>query len=243
MKENKYDDPGFFQEYAKMQRSIEGLPAAGEWVAFREALPSIRDKRVLDIGCGYGWHCRYFAEMGAKEVVGIDISEKMIARAREMTNDPRISYSVVALEDFTNEPHSFDLVISSLALHYVSDLKVAFSNVNSLLKTGGNFCYSTEHPIFTSREKQDWCYDVNGNVLHWPVDGYFIEGKRNTNFLGANVTKYHRTIESHFQALQSSGFGVDRLIEPVPSEDEIKKRGWENELRRPMMLLMVATKA
>ena len=62
MKQNKYDDPGFFANYSQMARSIGGLDAAGEWPALHALLPKLHDKNVLDLGCGFGWHCRYARE-------------------------------------------------------------------------------------------------------------------------------------------------------------------------------------
>lgn len=54
MKENKYDDNTFFQKYSQMSRSQQGLAGAGEWETLRKLLPDFKDKRVLDLGCGYG---------------------------------------------------------------------------------------------------------------------------------------------------------------------------------------------
>ena len=82
MKQNKYDDPAFFANYSQMARSIGGLDEAGEWPAFRALLPTLAGKTVLDLGCGFGWHCRYAREQRARWVVGVDLSEKMLARAR-----------------------------------------------------------------------------------------------------------------------------------------------------------------
>ena len=81
MKENQYDDSHFFEQYSHFPRSVEGLSAAGEWHALKALLPDFRGKRVLDLGCGFGWHCRYAAEQGAAQVMGIDLSEKMLAKA------------------------------------------------------------------------------------------------------------------------------------------------------------------
>ena len=73
-KENKYDDDIFFQKYSQMSRSQQGLAGAGEWETLRKLLPDFKDKRVLDLGCGYGWHCIYAMEHGASSVVLFSIS-------------------------------------------------------------------------------------------------------------------------------------------------------------------------
>ena len=56
---NPYDQENFFQQYSQMTRSQGGLAAAGEWQQLRALFPPLQGKRVLDLGCGYGWHCRY----------------------------------------------------------------------------------------------------------------------------------------------------------------------------------------
>ena len=65
MKENKYDDERFFGQYSQMSRSVQGLRGAGEWHELKKMLPDFNGKRVLDLGCGFGWHCRYAIERGA----------------------------------------------------------------------------------------------------------------------------------------------------------------------------------
>ena len=72
MQKSRYDDEDFFQEYRQMRRSKEGLSGAGEWPALKAMLPDLCGKCVLDLGCGFGWHCKYAADHGAARVVGID---------------------------------------------------------------------------------------------------------------------------------------------------------------------------
>ena len=50
MKENKYDDPIFFEKYNQMSRSIKGLAGAGEWPTLEPLLPDFAGKNVLDLG-------------------------------------------------------------------------------------------------------------------------------------------------------------------------------------------------
>lgn len=121
MKENKYDDSVFFEQYSHMPRSEQGLSAAGEWPALKALLPELAGKRVLDLGCGFGWHCRYAAEHGAARVLGTDLSQRMLERACAMTDSPVVEYRRAAIEDMRPAPADWDVVLSSLALHYVED--------------------------------------------------------------------------------------------------------------------------
>ena len=64
MTQNIYDDESFFAAYAQLPRSVDGLDGAGEWPRLRTLLPPIEGARVLDLGCGYGWFCRWAREAG-----------------------------------------------------------------------------------------------------------------------------------------------------------------------------------
>lgn len=243
MKENKYDQENFFEKYAQMNRSKEGLIAAGEWETLKRVLPEMRGKTILDLGCGYGWHCIYAMEQKATKVVGIDISQKMLDIAQEKTSFKQVEYICTAMEDFEAEAESFDVVLSSLALHYIADFEAVIKKVNHCLKPGGGFVFSVEHPIFTAYGTQDWYRDENGVVLHFPVDNYFFEGKRVTNFLGEDVIKYHRTLTTYLNKLLSNGFDIKQVVEPQPSEQMMETiQGMRDELRRPMMLIVSAVK-
>ncbi len=111
MKQNIYDDPQFFERYSAMPRSLEGLRQAGEWHELRAMLPTLKDKTVLDLGCGFGWHCRHAVEQGAAHVIGVDLSENMLRRAAEINGGPGIEYRRAAIEDIDFAPESFDLVL------------------------------------------------------------------------------------------------------------------------------------
>ena len=91
MKENKYDDDVFFNKYKEMNRSVQGLEGAGEWSQLKQLLPDFEGKRVLDLGCGYGWHCIYAAQQKAASVHGVDISKKIAGscgRKKRITLSP-----------------------------------------------------------------------------------------------------------------------------------------------------------
>lgn len=238
-----YDNSNFFKAYSQMDRSRKGLKAAGEWHELKTILPNFKNKRVLDLGCGYGWHCRYAAEKGAKEVIGIDASVKMIGQAKKMTDSDVIEYQVLNMMDIGELNGQFDVIISSLAIHYIKDYSKLVKLVNNKLNDNGSFIMSVEHPVFTAQGKEEWVKDQNGKNLYWPVDRYFDESKRQTDFLGYGIKKYHRTIMTYVNTLIDHGFMIDRIIEPTPTEEMIKTvPGMKDEIRRPMMLIIAATK-
>jgi 2-polyprenyl-3-methyl-5-hydroxy-6-metoxy-1,4-benzoquinol methylase len=243
MKENKYDTPSFFEQYGKMLRSEKGLEGAGEWHTFQKMLPDLTSKDIIDLGCGFGWHCRFAIEQGAKSVTGIDLSEKMLEKAKEINQLNGITYIRKALEDLDYPAEQFDLVLSSLTFHYVESFETIAANIYQWLKPEGHFVFSVEHPVFTAEGSQDWAYGSQGQKQNWPVDNYFLEGKRNTTFLGENVVKYHRTLTNYLSSLLKQGFKIKEVIEPQPTAEMLKEfPEMKEELRRPMMLLISVKK-
>jgi SAM-dependent methyltransferase len=236
MTQNIYDDPTFFAGYARLGRSVEGLDGAAEWPAMRALLPPMRGLRVLDLGCGYGWFCRWAAEQSAARVLGLDISEKMLARARAETAAPAVAYARADLERLDVPAGAFDLVYSSLALHYIVDIAGLLGRVHGALAPGGRFVFSMEHPIFTAPSRPGWSAEGT-----WPVDGYLMEGPRRTDWLGAEVVKQHRTIGTMLNRLIAQGFAIAAVEEWSPADPQIAARPeLAVERHRPAFLLVAA---
>ncbi len=162
MTQNIYDNAEFFEHHSRLGRSVEGLDGAPEWPALRALLPDLRGLTVLDLGCGFGWFCRWGRQQGAAHVVGIDVSERMLARARTTTQDPAITYTRADMEHLALSPASFNLVYSSLALHYIEDLNRLLSAVYRSLVPGGSVVFSVEHPIFTAPADPHWSRTTAG---------------------------------------------------------------------------------
>ena len=242
MRENKYDDEKFFNKYKNMDRSKKGLAGAGEWHELKKILPDLKNKTLLDLGCGFGWHCKYAHDKGAKNIVGIDISYNMLKEAQKINNADNIKYECKPIENIDYEKESFDIVLSSLAIHYIKSFNDLINNVYNVLKTGGYFIFSVEHPIFTAEGNEEWITDEYDNNLHWPVDNYFDEGIRTTKFLVEEVSKYHRTMTTYLNTLINKNFEIINIIEPKPDPDMLSIPGMKDELRRPMMLIIKALK-
>ena len=242
MAQNIYDRPEFFEGYGRLDRSVRGLDGAPEWPAMRALLPDLRDKRILDLGCGFGWFARWAVEQGAASVLGVDLSENMLARARAETADPRVRYLKADLETLDLPQESFDLTYSALALHYVEDFGRLIGEVSRALVSGGHFVFSIEHPIYMASMKPGWLARADGGRT-WPVDHYAIEGARVTDWLMKGVRKQHRTLGTTLNALIDAGLAVRRVVEWSPTPEEVAARpSLADELERPMMALVAARK-
>jgi SAM-dependent methyltransferase len=240
MPQNIYDDPNFFAGYSQFRRSVEGLAGAPEWPVLRSMLPPLEGLRVLDLGCGFGWFARWARENGAESVLGVDLSENMLARARAQTQHPGVTYCQANIENLALPDSSFDLVYSSLALHYIEDFGAACATVRRLLAPGGRFVFSVEHPIYTAPRHPGWQTEADGSRV-WPVNDYLLEGRRVTEWITPGVVKYHHTVSRYVNSLLEHGFHLVRLEEWGPSPEQIAVHPeLAEELHRPPFLLIAA---
>lgn len=243
MKQNIYDHDTFFNGYCDLRKNESGLNQVLEKPAMDSLLPDLQGIDVLDAGCGFGKQCLFFSKSEVNSVTGIDISEKMIGFAQENNSAKNITYFQTALEDAVFPAESFDLVVSSLAFHYVEPYDRLVNDIYNWLKPGGRLIFSVEHPIATAKPEQQWIIDEAGHKLYWPIDHYSIEGPRSTKWFVDNVIKYHRTIQTYVNTLIDQGFRLIRVLEPVPSDEFIIGRAdLEQFLRRPAFLLISVQK-
>jgi SAM-dependent methyltransferase len=240
MVQNIYDDPTFFDAYSKFRRSILGLDGAPEWPALRAMLPPIEGLRVVDLGCGYGWFCRWARLAGAASVVGIDVSQRMLERAQSDTRDHAVSYLRADLDRLELPAAAYDLAYSSLALHYVEDFERLVAVVHRALAPRGRFVFSIEHPIFMAPERPGWVTLGDGRKV-WPLDSYQREGPRSTDWLVNGVIKHHRTLGTTLNALVARGFAIQHVEEWQPTAAQINELPEANEdIGRPLFLLVAA---
>lgn len=242
MAQNIYDNPDFFAGYSQLPRQVHGLDGAPEWPAIQALLPELAGKRVADLGCGFGWAARWFRSQGAASVLGFDLSQNMIERARADTKDSAIEYRIADLDMLELPEAAFDLVYSALTFHYVQDFERLIRMIHAALAPGGDLVFTIEHPIFMAAARPQWRQDEDGRKT-WPVSGYSIEGERRTDWFAKGVLKYHRTLATTINTLISAGFDLRRMEEFAPSPEQIADvPDLAEELERPMMLLVSARK-
>jgi ubiquinone/menaquinone biosynthesis C-methylase UbiE len=240
--QNIYDNPDFYAGYASMERFAEGWARAVEHDDLLALLPPAIGLRALDLGCGTGQLARFLAEQGAASVLGVDLSERMLAVARRDYAHPRVRYERAALEALSLPEASFDLVVSSLAVHYVEDYRGLLRRIASWLDDGGVLVLSMEHPLYTGRLPGDgWVMDARGRPNRWAVRRYFDEGPRDEEWFVKGVRKVHRTLSTLVNGVLEAGLVLERVIEPAPSTAWLAEHPHSlDEAQRPMFILLRA---
>jgi SAM-dependent methyltransferase len=197
---------------------------------------------VADLGCGFGWFCRWARGAGAASVLGLDVSENMLARARTNGDDPGSRYASADLEDLRLPETEYNLIYSSLTFHYIVAFGGLLARIQQALAPRGKLVFSIEHPIYMAPSQPRFTLDAEGRRV-WPIDRYLEEGPRQTDWLAKGVIKQHRTIGTTLNLLLAAGFTLDHVEEWSPTDAQIAARpALAQERDRPMFLLVAAHK-
>lgn len=240
MAQNIYDDAAFFAGYSQFPRSREGLAAAGEWPTLRSMLPDLTGKRVLDLGCGLGYHCQWALAAGAASVTGLDLSENMLAAARARCAGLPIRFERADLETADFGTAQYDVAFSSLAVHYLADFDDFCARVRRALTPAGCFVFSMEHPVYAARANPESVLDARGHPVA-AVDEYLREGERVTDWIAQGVVKHHRLISTVIMTLMRHGLRLSAIDEWAPSDADIAAHpDWQAQRYDPMFLLFAA---
>ena len=189
-------------------------------------LPEVKGKRVLDVGCGPGVYGEILVGMGA-EVVALDANAKMVAFARARLGEGAqvIQASLEAPLDFLAD-ETFDLVLAPLVMDYIYDWRATFGEFRRVLQPGGVLVFSLEHPMMKYFDHQE-----HSNYFEVDQVSYTWRG------FGSPVTvpSYRRSLAEIFNTLFESGFRLEKVLEPLPTEEFKEKapQDYEELTRQP----------
>ena len=185
----------------------------------------VAGKSLLDVGCGSGYFSRAMAERGAK-VTGIDLSPRMIEHARELGGS--ITYDVLdaAKIDTRFPAASFDLATACLTLQDVPEPAQALKAIAKVLRPGGRFISSIEHP-FSSTPFRQWQRDDAKKKKWLCIDRYFDRGAVPYTWkrwsYEFTTRALHVTLEDWVAWTVDAGFAIRGLREPKPSEQSVRE--------------------
>ncbi len=206
-----------------------------EFPAMTELVPNTEGKQVLDAGCGRGRYTEWLIERGAN-VVAVDKSSEMVEQARQRINGrAEVRRADIGTScDFADD-NEFDGVVSGLSLHYVEDWRQAFTEFARLLRPGGFLAFSTHHPLddYLAFEAENY-FETERERMTWSTSGDDI-----------SVPFYRRPFSEVINPLVETGFGLEALVEPKPTETfrEKKPESYEKRLKYPTFLCVRASNA
>ncbi len=244
--QNIFDNEAFFAGYAALRKNPANYNIQIEHPAMEALLPDLDGKSVLDLGCGFGENCETYRKLGAREVLGIDLSEKMLAVARAEHSGSGIAYRRMDMTEIASLNRQFDVVVSSLAIHYIRDYASLLRDICSCLAPQGIFLYSQEHPLVTAPQAgPDYAFDPQtGAPLYYRLDHYACGGERSVEWFVEDVRKYHRTFSELVNTILQTGFRILQMEEPVPPPEMVQAYpAMEKEYHKPSFLIFKLQKA
>lgn len=231
MKQNIYDNPHFFEKYKDLRDQDKGINELLEQPVIKRLMTTVENKTILDLGCGLGQQIQSLLSQKPKQIIGVDISQKMIKEAQNRISSPKAQWICEAVEDYELGENRFDIILSSMTFHYVEDLKSLFRKIFNALHPGGQFLFSLEHPICTSILRS-----LNGEINE---PGYAVEGSRKQDWFVSDVIKYHRKVSTIVENLLALGFVMKNLEEPVPDAKLLQRRpDFQKHIERPPVLIL-----
>ena len=218
MSQNKYDNKEFFEEYLKLRKEADNSNINEEMPALFSLIDNnLENKVILDLGCGYGENTNFLLNRKASRVVGVDISQNMIDLANKFNKKDNTEYLCMDMQDIDKINLKFDLIISSLAIHYVKDYELLIKKIYNLLND-------------------------NGNPTGFVLSHYQEPGERNIFWLTDNVIKYHRTFSQIINGLIDNKFEINKVLEPKPVNPYIDNKRNIECIHKPYFLIIKALK-
>ena len=238
----------YAEQWARRMRS--GKNKAHEYLekpAMYGKLPDLTDLSVLCIGCGTGEECEHLKSLGAKRVVGIDISEGLIEYAKKSYSD--LEFHVMDMEKLDFPLESFDFVYSSLVMHYVDSWDKTLNSISKILKTDGRFLFSTHHPVWWSAERKRTDaertsilgYKKNKETKTCEIFGDYLNTRKIDDiwFGDFKVSYVSRSMQEIMKDILKSNFELVDYLEPkaVDKCKDIDPVFWEIHQKIPIFMI------
>ncbi len=193
-------------------------------------LPNLKGLKVLDAGCGTGWYSAYMQTQGA-EVTALDDTPEMLELTHTRTQGNVTTLKANLAEPLVLASEHFDLVLSTMTLHYLKDWEAIFKEFARVLKPQGLFIFSSHHPFKEFQSSGDTYFEVELRIRKTAA--------------GYTLNSYRRPLSAVTESLRLAGFRLERLVEPIPQESyaSFDADDYKKACQEPQLLLISARKA
>lgn len=240
--------------YEIFNNSPESYSYNIEWKCIKNMLPDIKEKDVLDLGCGTGIFTFLLEQYNPQKIVGIDLSDEMLHIAMKKS-DVCQSKAEFILGDVTTAfdyvQTEFDFIFSSTTTHYIENLEEFFRNISKCLKSDGTCIISVINPIYSAM------YPLkHGDTFptddEWTIR-YLDRSQRayiqpwieyNDDFENELSVSYHYTFCDYINAIVKAGLSIKRMEEPLPPEEwkENATSRYNGFMETPIYMIIEITK-
>jgi len=194
-----------------------------------ELLKNLKNKKIIEIGCGNGYFARLLAKKDIK-VTAVDLSANLVAYAieREKTEPLGIKYFVRdAANLYGIKSNSFDIAVANMSLMDITDAEKAIKEVSRVLKKNGKFVLSITHPIYCDFQQQWIIIKENGKKYFARAISKYLSSvtkKRTLLTSGIKITQYHRSIETYFKYLRNADLLISDFKEIATNKPVTKAK-------------------
>ena len=219
MRKGKKEHPYFYNELTESPTTFK-------------LLGNVKGKKILDLGCGPGFHLNKLNKMGAK-VKGIDLSKELIKIAKQQNPSVEVQYGDIT-KKLPYKNLEFDAVISSLVLGHIENWDNLLKEVHRILKNKGIFIFTLGVPMYESIKKVKW----KGKKFNIPQD-YFNERKIETLWKAdgkeSKTIHYHKTYGTIVKVIIKNKFDILDYEEckPLPEAKKLFPEKYKNEMNFP----------
>ena len=194
LRTKKHPEGWFYNELLEMPTTLK-------------LLGNIKDKKVLDLGCGVGLYTKILIKKRAK-VKGFDISEKEIEIARK--ENPNVEFIIGNAERMPYKNNEFDIVLAALVMEYFKDWDKVLKEVRRVLKKDGIFIFSIGNPVVN-------CVRAKSASRAMIKRNYFKEGLEKSKWWeGVYMHWYHKKFGTIVRLLVNNGFELEDYEDSYP---------------------------
>jgi ubiquinone/menaquinone biosynthesis C-methylase UbiE len=179
-------------------------------LAMRKHLPNLKNKSILDVGCGSGIDLAYFSTQKPKVLAGCDISQELINIA--IKNVPSAEIREESFTYLSYKEKTFDVIWSKYALNHAESILLPLLEINRVLKDNGIFLLQVTHPFRTALMSKSADYFDESNITY-PISN------------GESILEIHRTISSWVNSITESGFRILKIEEILNRPEKEYKNG------------------